>query len=129
MTLLFLDAEILAGTQKNLAVQTRKNPKTSPRKKWCWGVSIPKHGPIIYRAVSALSAWDLRVRMFISLISYVLYVLSTRHHKLEKKEGCQKKRKVNAGLFCGNSHWILRILHCITVVHCEYPNYCEILLS
>ena len=56
-------------------------------------VSIPKQGPIIYRAVSALSAWDLRVRMFISLISYVLYVLSARHHKLEKKEGRQQKKE------------------------------------
>ena len=106
MTLLFLDAEILAGAQKISLSRQERTQKL----------------PLV-------SAWDLKVRMFISLISYVLYFLSTRHHKLEKKEGWQKKRKVNAGLFCANSHWILRAFHCITVVHCEYPNYCEILLS
>ena len=93
MGLFFLDAEILAGNQKILLPRQKKNPKTSPRKRRCWAVSIPKQGPIIYRAVSALSAWDLRVRMFISLISYVLYVLSARHHKLEKKEGRQQKKE------------------------------------
>ena len=65
--LFFEDAEILAGNQK--ISQRRKKPKMPPRKKRRWGVSIGRQGSIIFRAVSARSAWKLWWRMFISSIA------------------------------------------------------------
>ena len=69
----FAGAEILAGNQK--ISPPRKKPKISLRKKRRLGVSIGRQGSIIFRAVSARSAWELWWRMFMSSIAYVLYAL------------------------------------------------------
>ena len=87
--LFFEDAEILAGNQK--ISQRRKKPKMPPRKKRRWGVSIGRQGSIIFRAVSARSAWKLWWRMFISSIAYVLYVLMRAATNSKTKEHRRKK--------------------------------------
>ena len=88
--LFFEDTEILAGNQK--ISQRRKKPKMPPRKKRRWGVSIGRQGSIIFRAVSARSAWKLWWRMFISSIAYVLCVLMRAATNSKTKEHTQKKK-------------------------------------
>ena len=92
--LFFEDAEILAGNQK--ISQRRKKPKMPPRKKRRWGVSIGRQGSIIFRAVSARSAWKLWWRMFISSIAYVLYVLMRAATNSKTKEHRQNKKRTQA---------------------------------
>ena len=93
--LFFEDAEILAGNQK--VSPPRKEPKIPPRKIRRWGVPVDRQASIIFRAVSARSAWKLWWRMFISSVAYILYVLMRAGANFKTKENRHDRRNRGDG--------------------------------